>query len=148
MCPEQNVLPARLMNAQRWNGEYFEKIGLKELGLVLQLGHPRSDTCSNPVPARQRMVVIHTNGIHPASIQFCGCDRQVYAGNHRQQLLRARLYPATDQEPMTCATFAVLETVHLQNVQSKSGVYDLYMALERLTDNTGLAATRVSVLIH
>lgn len=90
------------------------------------------------------MVVIHTNGIHPATIFYCGCDRLAAAGNHRQQLLRYRLFPATDQEPMTCATFAALETVHMQNVQSKSGVYDLYMALERLTNNTGLEKVRVS----
>lgn len=45
---------------------------------------------------------------------------------------------------MTCATFTVLETTHMQNVQSKSGVYDLYMALERMVDNTGLINTRVS----
>ena len=66
-----------------------------------------------------------------------------HTGTHRQQLLRHKLYPATDQEPMTCATFRVLETTHMQNVQSKSGVYDLYMALERLTDNTGLEKIRV-----
>ena len=47
---------------------------------------------------------------------------------------------------MTCATFSVLETVHMQNVQAKSGVYDLYKALERLTDNTGLVDVRVREL--
>ena len=44
---------------------------------------------------------------------------------------------------MTCTTFTLLETTHIQNVQSKSGVYDLYTALERLTDNTGLNDPRV-----
>lgn len=130
---------------KRWNGSFFEKTTLQGLGLNIQLGHPVGEPCSNPVPARQRIVVIHTNGIHPATINYCGCDRLAEAGNHRQQLLRFRLFPATDQEPMTCATFAVLETVHMQTVQSKCGVYDLYMALEGLTDNTGLEKVRVSV---
>ena len=89
------------------------------------------------------MVVIHTNGIHPVSIKYCDCDRAAIAGNVRQQLLRYQLYPATEKEPMTCATFTLLETTHLQNVQAKSGVYDLYSALERMSDNTGLQGTRV-----
>ncbi|GJF00552.1 CxC2 domain-containing protein [Phanerochaete sordida] len=127
---------------EKWNGTFFIKTTLQALGLVVQLGHAVGATCSNPVPARQRLVVISTNGIHPVSLRYCGCDHQAAAGNHRQQLLRARLYPATDQEPMTCATFAVLEAVHMQNVQAKSGVYDLYKALERLTDNTGLHQVR------
>ncbi|GJE98381.1 CxC2 domain-containing protein [Phanerochaete sordida] len=127
---------------EKWNGTFFVNTTLQALGLVVQVGHAVGDTCSNPIPARQRLVVISTNGIHPVTLRYCGCDRQADAGNHRQQLLRARLYPATDQEPMTCATFAVLEATHMQNVQAKSGVYDLYKALERLTDNTGLRKVR------
>ncbi|KAF7799449.1 hypothetical protein EIP86_010684 [Pleurotus ostreatoroseus] len=128
---------------KKWNGSYFEKVTLQSLGLTIQLGHKQSEKCAHPIPARSKMVVLHTNGIHPTSINYCGCDRAEAAGNVRQQLMRNSLYPATEQDPMTCSTFTLLETTHIQNVQSKSGVYDLYMALERLTDNTGLRSTRV-----
>ena len=113
----------------------------------IQLGHHSQDRCANPIPARAKMVVVHTNGIHPTAIYYCGCDQAGAAGNQRQQLLRYRLYPATEQEPMTCATFDALETVHMENVQSKTGIYDLYMALERLMDNSGLRPVRVSIML-
>ncbi|KAF7795849.1 hypothetical protein EIP86_007016 [Pleurotus ostreatoroseus] len=127
---------------KRFNGSYYEKVTLQSLGLVIQLGHKHGDPCLHPIAARSKMVVLHTNGIHPTTIKYCGCDGAGNAGNIRQQLLRYRLFPATDKEPMTCSTFALLETTHLQNVQSKSGVYDLYTALERLTDNAGLNTPR------
>ncbi|KAF7795561.1 hypothetical protein EIP86_006723 [Pleurotus ostreatoroseus] len=128
--------------SSKWNGSYFEKVTLQSMGLSIQLGHKPGEKCPNPTPARSKLVVLHTNGIHPTSISYCGCDRAVIAGNVRQQLLRYQLYPATEQEPMTCSTFTLLETIHLQNVQAKSGVYDLYSALERMSDNTGLLPTR------
>lgn len=96
--------------------------------------------------ARGKMVIIHTNGIHPTAVDYCDCDLASAAGNYRQQLLRHRLYPATDQEPMTCVTFAALEAVHIQNMQAKTGIYDLYTSLEHLTDNLGLLRTRVSTI--
>lgn len=129
-----------------WNGKYFERKSLSSLGLRIQLGHPAGQQCAAPSPAQKKMAVIHTNGIHQVEIDYCGCERAEAAGNLRQQLLRYRLYPATDQRPMTCTTFAALEWVHLQNVQSKCGIYDIYMALERVTDNTGLMDVRVSDL--
>lgn len=47
---------------------------------------------------------------------------------------------------MTCATFQALNMLHMQNVQSKTGIYDLYMALEQVTDNSGLQRVRVRLL--
>lgn len=132
----------------KWTGKYFEPTTLASLGLRIQLGHRVGQRCALPVAARQKMVVIDTNGIHPVSIDYCGCNQAAAAGNIRQQLLRYRLYPATDQSPMTCATFNCLESAHLQSVQAKVGVYDIYMSLERLTDNTGLLAVRVSTFIR
>lgn len=128
-----------------WGDGHFQRETLAALGMRIQLGHPIGQRCADPVPARRKLAVIHTNGIHQVHIDYCGCDRMGAAGNERQQLLRARLFPATDQSPMTCTTFTCLEAVHLQNVQSKAGIYDLYTAIERLTDNTGLTPVRVRV---
>lgn len=128
---------------EAWADNHFRRDTLAALGLRIQLGHPVGQPCAKPTPARRKMAIVHTNGIHQVNLDYCGCERAAAAGNFRQQLLRARLYPATDQSPMTCTTFPCLEAVHLQNVQSKAGIYDLYTAIERLTDNTGLIHVRV-----
>lgn len=91
------------------------------------------------------MAVVHINGIHAVNIDYCGCTST--AVSKRQQLMRSRLYPATVRKPKTCISFSALETLQIQNVQSKCGVYDLYTSLERLSDNTGLVRVRVSLYL-
>ncbi|KAF9471463.1 hypothetical protein BDN70DRAFT_819963, partial [Pholiota conissans] len=51
------------------------------------------------------------------------------------QLLRRGLYPASPITPQICATFQLLRLLHLLSLTSKASTYDLYRALERLTDN-------------
>ncbi|KAH8077049.1 hypothetical protein BXZ70DRAFT_902489 [Cristinia sonorae] len=43
---------------------------------------------------------------------------------------------------MTCTTFAALEHFHIHSLQAKSGVYDYYTALERLSNNDGITKVR------
>ena len=59
---------------QEWTGEAFIKVSLKSMGLKVQLNHG-SMYCDNPVPGHANMLVLHTNGIHEVSIQYCGCGR-------------------------------------------------------------------------
>ena len=129
---------------QEWQDRSWAPASLHALGLRVQLNHPPYTYCSRPVPAHVKMAVVHSNGIHTVSIDYCGC--LTHAVSKRQQLLRYRLYPATLRKPKTCVTFTALETLHIQNVQSKCGIYDIYTSLERVTDNTGLAEVRVSTL--
>lgn len=78
-----------LQHISQWrDGKCFQKTTLKDLGLRIQLGHHPGDHCANPVTAGKKMVVVHTNSIHPAAIDYCGCDQAAAAGNQRQQLLR------------------------------------------------------------
>ena len=126
---------------QEWYDAHWNQTTLRAIGLTVQLGHPTFEPCSRPVPANAFMAVVHTNGIHSVNINYCGCTSQ--AISHRQQLMRFRLYPATVRKPKTCITFTAMETLHIQNVQSKCGIYDMYTSLERLTDNTGLIPVRV-----
>ncbi|KAL7284431.1 hypothetical protein ACG7TL_001721 [Trametes sanguinea] len=124
---------------QRWNGSMFEHTTLKSLGLTIQLGHRHDEQpCSNPIPARADFSVIDLNGRHPVSLMYCGCDNAANAGDHVQQLLRFDLYPATDFEPNTAFTYALLEHYHIQSLQGKISMYDYYTSLERMTDNTGI----------
>ncbi|CDO70041.1 hypothetical protein BN946_scf184551.g9 [Trametes cinnabarina] len=73
---------------------------------------------------------------------YCGCDNAANAGDHVQQLLRFDLYPATDFEPNTAFTYALLEHYHIQSLQGKISMYDYYTSLERMTDNTGIEKAR------
>ncbi|KAK7675926.1 hypothetical protein QCA50_021145 [Cerrena zonata] len=125
---------------QEWSDTHWAPIALQALGLRIQLGHLPHQPCSRPLPAHAQMAVVHTNGIHAVNMDYCGCTST--AVSRRQQLMRHRLYPATVRKPKTCITYMALETMHLQNVQSKCGIYDLYTSVERLSDNTGLVKVR------
>lgn len=81
------------------------------------------------------MRVLHVNGIHEVSIQYCECLRKV---PHHLQLLRRRLYPASQVTIRTCATFELLRHLHTLALTTKSNTYDFYRALEKLTWNDGI----------
>ncbi|KAK7017019.1 hypothetical protein VNI00_018746 [Paramarasmius palmivorus] len=124
----------------RWNGDYFERATLKELGLTYQLNH-QSLYCPKPLDCHTQLRILHTNGIHDVSLKFCGCGNQI---PQYQQLLRRGFYPATvhDGRIKTAATFQYLELLSLQTLTTKSGTYDFYRALEKLTDGAGIMHLR------
>ncbi|KAJ7030308.1 hypothetical protein C8F04DRAFT_1264074 [Mycena alexandri] len=143
-CPKNRVAnPAYrcthpLDRIEVWNGEFFERVTLKSLGLRIQMGHTGFETCDSPQPGHTDFTVIHTNGIHPVAVDFCGCERAHVAGTTREQTLRRSWFPATDLEPQTCATFRCVELFHILTLQGKVTTYDFYSGLEKVTDNTGL----------
>lgn len=57
--------------------------------------------------------------------------------------MRARLFPATTQDPRTAFSFAILKQFHLHNLESKKAAYDYLGALRRLTDNAFTADVSV-----
>lgn len=75
-----------------------------------------------------------TSGIHSVNLDYCNCTGLAHL---TEQLLRARLYPATVAHPRTAATFDVLKTFQLLSFMSKVSAYEYYHTLARLTDNTG-----------
>ncbi|KAG1785020.1 uncharacterized protein HD556DRAFT_1435293 [Suillus plorans] len=125
-----------LHRLQKWNGQYFERISLKALGLRIQLGHITGRQCVNPHRAfNDDFVIIDIFGIHEVSLDFCGC---AIAESRMQQLLRMSLFPSTTSDPKTAATFRVLEQYHLLSFESKISAYEFYHGLRRMSDNTGL----------
>lgn len=123
-----------LTSAQRWTGSYFRRTTLKSLGLCIQLGHV-SMRCINSIACPVNFRILHTNGIHDVSINYCGCEG---APAKHQQLLRCGFYPATQINVKTCASFQLLELLHLLALTSKASTYDFYWALKKATNNTGL----------
>lgn len=115
---------------------------LKSLGLRIQLGHEVGDPCVNPSTcADDDFVVIDNNGIHEVGVNFCNCTE---ADDHTKQLLQARWFPATVQQPKTAATFNSLEFYHLLTFESKSSVFEFHNTLSRVTDNSGTVSIPVS----
>ncbi|KAJ7447609.1 hypothetical protein B0H11DRAFT_1744856 [Mycena galericulata] len=133
---EHKKLPLHVV--QYWNGEHFEEKPLIDLGLRVQLGHwvGRSNRCNLPEPAPGKdFVIVGDHGVHRVALDFCGCGT---GGSHANQLLRARLYPATVVHPRTAATFDELDHFHLMNFETKCAAYEYYHGLARVADNTGL----------
>jgi hypothetical protein len=130
-----------------WNGGFFERKGLKELGLRIQLGHGKPGNgqrgrCVLPKRAvDDDFVVIDTHGIHEVGLDFCNCST---AQPHDIQLLRARWFPATGKAPRSAATFRVLHRFHLMTLESKCSVLEFYKSISRETNNSGTAPARVS----
>lgn len=126
---------------QCWNGAFFSRISLKELGLRIQLGHPPGDACDIPRPAKNdSFLIIDDHGIHEVGLDFCHCEK---SKDHVTQLLRYGLYPATVNAPSTAATFRVLERFHILSFESKCSAQEFYRSLAQETDNTGLTVVRV-----
>lgn len=129
-----------------WNGKHHGRVHLKDLGLVIQLGHPPGRRCPSPALAPAGFVVIDTNGMHAVNLQFCECDKIHKNGTRLQQLMRYKLFPATLDRTTTCGTFRLLEQFHLLTLQSKINVYDFYLSLQKMSDNTGLSKQHVCIL--
>jgi hypothetical protein len=119
---------------QMWNGLFFQKSTLHDLGLRIQLGHAYGRSCPTKLAANATFRVIHSNGIHHVAIDQCRC----HGVDLNKQLLCIGWWPATPLDPKTAATFEVLHHFHLLNLQGKVTGYSFYRALEYQMDNTGL----------
>jgi CxC2 like cysteine cluster associated with KDZ transposases len=121
--------------AERWNGEFFERCDISELGHVITLGH-HGETCKCVDYKDQShltsFILADVNGIHSTRLAFCRCTQ---SGDHVDQLLSARIFPASMVRPTTGFTFKLLETFHLDCLQSKKSAYDYIGALRRRTNN-------------
>jgi hypothetical protein len=130
------------MYTESWNGRFFEKVSLRRLGLIVQLGHPDGSTCDKPIPGPKKFLVIHVNGSHPVSLNYCGCSNSISTATSMQQpkweqLMRSRWFPGTHRRPGTAFTFEMLNQFQMLNFCGKVNPYDYYKAMERLTNNTG-----------
>lgn len=127
---------------QKWNGLFFGRTTLKDLGLRIGLGHAPGRFCASAKLGNKDFVVIHTNGVHTVHLEFCRCTDVTWP----IQLLRIGWFPATPLRPQTCATMEVLRHFHTLNLQGKTTAYSYYRSLECLTDSTGLYPPPVSTI--
>ncbi|KAL0058117.1 hypothetical protein AAF712_015211 [Marasmius tenuissimus] len=119
--------------AEEWNGMYFERKDPSELGLIISLGHNggRCPAIGHPC-SPLTFTIVDCNGIHTAKVEYCQCPN---APNRFQQLLEARLFPASVDKPETTFTFELLKDNHLHGLSSKKTSHDFMYALRMKTDN-------------
>ncbi|KAK0500890.1 hypothetical protein EDD18DRAFT_1348323 [Armillaria luteobubalina] len=123
---------------QSWNGNYFDKVPLRKLGMRYQVGHLAGEVCPHPQPAfGNHFTIIDTNGIHDVALDFCSCMRK---RPFAMQLQGSWLFLATDTQPRTAVTTAALEQFQMLTFMGKISAYEYYHSLVRLTDNTGITA--------
>lgn len=127
---------------QHWTGSYYRPSTLRELGLIVQLGH-HGGSCPIPGDSRSDFTVVHTNGVHNVNIRFCGCSSSYGASHSRVQLLRVSWLPASLDLPRTAFTFDCLDTFHVLNLQSKISTYDYYLSVAHISDNIGTSEQKV-----
>lgn len=126
---------------ERWTGTHFDAHTLHDLGLVINFGHDGARCPASFQP--KSLVVVHTNGIHHCSFQFCNCSEHT---ENFQHLLLLRLFPATLKFPVTVFTFALLETFHQLTRSSKITPYDYFDTLQKLTN--AVFPQDIAVCIH
>jgi hypothetical protein len=126
---------------QSWNGDFFMKDSLQNLGHRYQLGHSGAP-CPCPHPGPKNFMVFDTSGPQSITISYCHCgDEPLPAWN---QLLREQWFPATLSRPQTVFTFDCLDTFHELTLQGKTSLYDYYHTLLRRSDNANLSNPIVS----
>ncbi|KDR71018.1 hypothetical protein GALMADRAFT_15660, partial [Galerina marginata CBS 339.88] len=121
--------------AERWNGEFFERYDMSKLGQVITLGH-HGEICPRvnyeDKSHLKSLIMVDVNGIHSVCLAYCRCAQ---SGDAVDQLLGARVFPASVIRPGTGFTFNLLETFHMDCLQSKKSAYDYVEALRRRTSN-------------
>ncbi|KAI5999827.1 hypothetical protein F5J12DRAFT_784599 [Pisolithus orientalis] len=76
-----------LHHVREWNGRYFTSKTLKELGLIVQLGHPIGKRCCRPQSVlKDEFVVMHRNGIHIVSLTFYNTELNPPKAHYKQFL--------------------------------------------------------------
>ncbi|KAF7319717.1 CxC2 domain-containing protein [Mycena kentingensis (nom. inval.)] len=102
----------------KWNGAYFARTSLRDLGLRLQVGHYDGSKCGLPpltfVAATPRTTLATFNFSNAVST------------------------PPPSNLPAQCVTFACLDLFQTLSLRGKTTAYDFYASLESLTNGVGL----------
>ncbi|KAJ3569745.1 hypothetical protein NP233_g4852 [Leucocoprinus birnbaumii] len=132
-CIAQAHINSPFHHIEKWNGSFFERASLSDLGFVIHLGHHGA-----PCPVNSRspnqFVIVHTNGIHKCHISYCACNPLSNKGDHHIQLICHQLFAPTIDRPETAFTFAVLKHYHRHSLCSKVTLYDYCNALRKDTN--------------
>ena len=104
------------------------------------MNHRGRSGCPNPQIC-DHFTIIDVNAIHSVQLKFCACGQGTQS--HYVQLLRAGLFPVTNEDPKTAITFQTLKLYEILSYESKVSVFEYHRTLTRLTDNTGISTPPV-----
>ena len=119
--------------AERWNGEFWERIDLFSIGFIIYLGHG-GERCPalSRTTAPSNMTIVHTNGTHYCSVHYCHC---LQAGERHSQLIRARIWPTTLASPQTAFTVPLLRHYDLLWVICNVSAYNFMRVMQRSSNS-------------
>lgn len=121
--------------AEVWNGEFFDRRDISELGHVITLGHDdRGGRCPQfDYALAVDFILVDVTGIHQTKFAFCQCV--AVSQDRMDHLLRSQIFPATVKRPTMGFTFSLLRDFHLQTLSSKKSPYDYISAVRCRTNN-------------
>jgi hypothetical protein len=133
---------SRLTQLQLWNGDYWQDMALFDINITLaiQLGHD-GGTCPVPAADTSTMIVVDITGVHRIWVRFCACQKT----ERYIQLLRAKMYPSSENRPRSAWTFDFLDNYVKISLQGKVSLYDFYNAVLHRSHNTATSDTLVCV---
>jgi CxC2 like cysteine cluster associated with KDZ transposases len=147
---------------QVWNGDFFKKVSLRDLGFILHLGHQgqpcpslhpnasfpplhseHSSSSENLPPKHSKMTIVDRFGIYEHNVEWCACP-----GNHKRDLhlFRMRLFPASINDPKTAFTFQGLNYFHIDSMECRTSAGNYFKKLKRLTNENFPDMVKVSIL--
>ena len=91
------------------------------------------------------VVIVHTTGVFQHHVRWCSCP-----GHAKEdiQLLRLRLFPASNLHPKTAFTFDVLDHFYVDAMECRTSGDSFFQKLRRLTNNAFPDVVPVRPLDH
>ncbi|KAJ7021003.1 hypothetical protein C8F04DRAFT_1274243 [Mycena alexandri] len=86
---------------KRWENGGFARVDLKSIGMHILLGHPGCLACVT----EPHFIILDTDKPHDVAIDFCDCG---VGGTCAAQLVAARLYPSSYEQPRSAITFRMV----------------------------------------
>lgn len=119
---------------EKWNGVFFERTSLGDLGLELFCGHDGLRCPSTSTDSMTMMTIVASGGSHTLPVYSCCCS---IGANHSfaEQLFLMGLFPATDTSPESAATFQALDDFDIHNLCGKESIWDYFEVVRRKTNS-------------
>lgn len=91
------------------------------------------------------VVMVHTTGVFQHHVRWCTCP-----GHAKEdiQLLRSRLFAASNRRPRTAFTFDVLDHFYADAMECKTSGDSFFQKLRRLTNNAFPHVVPVMLLLY
>ena len=107
---------------------------------------PPSGPSGIPQGFRSKLIIVSSTGIFQRSIRWCHCAKS--SDQYVQLLLRAKLFPASFQNPKTTFTFEVLDHFCIDTLECKMAAMNFMSKIGRITNEAFPSQVPVSLTLH